>query len=57
MTEKKKPIDMTTEEAMRKLFPPEAVKKLKEVAHQDKGLSKKPVARQVVKQNRKRNST
>jgi hypothetical protein len=57
MPEKKKPIEMTTEEAMKELFPSKVVRKLKEVAHGKKYLSKKTVTRQAVNQNRKRNST
>jgi len=34
--EQKKPLDMTTEEAMEFLFPPEVVKELKEVANPPK---------------------
>ena len=34
MTKKKKPIDLTTEEALRKLFPKKVVEKAKEVAHE-----------------------
>ncbi len=34
MTKKKKPIDLTTEEALKKLFPKKVVEKAKEVAHE-----------------------
>ena len=34
MTKKKKPVDLTTDEAAKKLFPKKVVEKAKEVAHE-----------------------
>lgn len=50
MKDEKKPVDMTTEEAMKKLFPPEVVKKLKEKAQTEK--KRVPVMREVPNQKR-----
>ena len=38
--QEKKPLDMTTEEAMKFLFPPEVVKELKQVANPPKKTPK-----------------
>lgn len=35
MPDEKKPIDLTTEEVMRELFPPKAIEKLKEMTRCD----------------------
>ena len=35
MKDKKKPVDMTTDEVMEELFPPEAVEELKHLAQGD----------------------
>ena len=35
MPDKKKPVDMTTEEAMEELFPPEAIEELNRIAHRN----------------------
>lgn len=42
MTEKKHPLDMTTEEAMRKLFPAKAVRKAREQAIPEAAMGEKP---------------
>jgi len=61
MAEKKKPIDMTTDEAMEHLFPREVVERLKEEAHGQeqptKQRGKKPIPRPVPTHNRNGNST
>lgn len=42
MPKEKKPVDMTTNEAMKHLFPPQVVKRLKQVAHGGEPKQKEP---------------
>lgn len=57
MAEKKKPIDMTTDEAMEHLFPREVVERLKEEAQGEKQPTKKPNLRPIPNHNRNNRSS